>query len=66
MTILELLYHILAIVVGATILMSEHGNEFEDPSLKHMANTAIKTVGLLLIVGGMFHLVGMTLLLPKP
>lgn len=66
MTILEILYHFIVAVIGFTILSTDHGSDLHDKSFKDVVNVGFKTVGLLLLVGGLMHLIGLTLILPKP
>ena len=66
MTILEILYNVAAFIVGFVLMSTDHGDEFDTKQLADVANAGIKTIGLLLMVGGIYHLIGMTLLLPKP
>jgi len=66
MTILEILYNVAAFIVGFVLMSTDHGDEFDTKQLADVVNAGIKTIGLLLMVGGIYHLIGMTLLLPKP
>lgn len=66
MTILEILFNVIAIITGVVIISSDHGVPFDDKSFKDMVNYAFRTAGLLLLVGGFYHLLGLTMLIPKP
>lgn len=66
MTILEIIYHTIVMIIGFIILSTDHGSDLSDTFFKDVVNAGFKTIGFLLLVGGLMHLIGLTLILPKP
>lgn len=66
MIILELIYNIISMLVGLYLMSCTYEAKLTDKTITSLITFMLQVTGLLLFVGGLYHLLGQTLVLPKP